>query len=343
MNVNISKPEPLHNVEIIHKSYLNKFEDEFPVAKTTYEKSNIKMQSVLDDVRLGKSLDVVKVKATVKTITDSILRNPDALKLMCVLQERDDNAATHALHVCILTQAFALYLGLKEEMILQLGLGALLHDIGETKLPEGLFWKSTPYTEEEKTIMQKHTEYGLEIINNYEDLSAVVIDIVSDHHERLNCSGFPHQICGADISYNAMIVSIADVYDSVTMGYEGRAKVSCTEVLKSMYNWRNELFPADLIEHFIQCLGIYPIGSVVKLSSGEIGIIVTFDDCSRLAPRIMLLLDKDQQPYEPPRMIDLSRFKDEDDKYVYEIDKVVEPEDYDIDIRQHILTELYVN
>lgn len=338
-----NKPTPLYNVQVKHEPYQEKFENEFPVAKATYRNAFEKMHVVFSDLRLGKSLDVLTVKSTVSEMASSILRNPDALKLLCVLQERDDNAVTHALHVCILSLAFAHYLGLKKDMIQKLGIGGLLHDIGETKLPDGLFWKSRHYSKEEKIEIQKHTEYGVEIINEIQGLDSIVLDIVRDHHERLNCTGFPNQSCGDQISYNAMLVSIVDVYDSVTMGYEGKDMVSCTDALKSMYDWRNDLFQAELVEHFIQCLGIYPIGSVVKLNSKEIGVIVTFDDYSRLAPRVMLLLDKDQKKYPSPKIIDLSKFKDSDDKYLYEIKKVVKAEDYGIDLKHHIIEELYVN
>lgn len=337
-----NKPKPLYNIQVKHEPYTEKFENEFPVAKSAYRNAFDKMHHVFSDMRMGKSLDVLSIKSTVHDMTDSILRNPDALKLLCVLQERDDNAVTHALHVCILSLAFANYLGLKKNMIQKLGIGALLHDIGETKLPDGLFWKSRHYTKEEKAEIQKHTEYGVEIINNSEGLDSIVLDIVRDHHERLNCSGFPNNSCGDEISYNAMMVSIVDVYDSVTMGYEGKEIISCTDALKSMYDWRNELFQGELVEHFIQCLGIYPIGSVVLLNSKEVGIIITFDDYSRLAPRIMLLLDKNKEYYYSPKIIDLSKFKDNEDKYLYEIERVVKPEEYGIDLKQHIIEELYV-
>ena len=338
---NKKKPEPLSNIQVKHKPHQEKFEDEFPVAKAVYKDSTKIMHKVFDDLRLGTSLDVLTVKTTVQSMTSSILRNPDALKLMCVLQERNNNAVSHAMHVCILTLAFAYYLGLTKDMIQQLGIGALLHDIGETKLPQGLFWKSEPFTNEEKREIHKHTEYGVEIIKDVPGIQPVVLDIIRDHHERLNCSGFPKQAGGDEISYNAMLVSIVDVYDSVTMGYEGKSVVSCTDALKSMYDWRNELFQGELVEHFIQCLGIYPIGSVVKLNTGEIGIVVTFDDCSRLAPRIMLLLDKDHNYYPVPRMLDLSQFRDEDEKLLYEVQNVVNPDDYNIDIRHHVLQDLY--
>jgi HD-GYP domain-containing protein (c-di-GMP phosphodiesterase class II) len=332
----------LYKFQIAQKRHDENFEDEFPIAKKTYQAAMAKMQVIFKDLRLGKALDVMAVKSTVAIMTTSILRNPDALKLMCAIQDRSDSAATHALHVCILTLAFASYLGLEEEMIQKLGVGGLLHDIGEIKLPLGLFWKSELYNKAELKEVHKHTDYGVDIIKNTQGLDPVVLDIVRDHHERLNATGFPRQAGGSDISYNAMLVSIVDVYDCVTMGYEGKPAISCTDALKSMYDWRNELFQDELIEHFIQCLGIYPIGSVVKLNSGEVGIIVTFDSFSRLAPRVMLLLDNEGNFLATPKMLDLSRFKDADDKYLYEIRKVVDAEECGIDIKQYILEDLYV-
>ena len=340
---NYNKLKPLFNIQVKHEKCQENFESEFPVAKAAYRNSFEKMHVVFNDIRLGKSLDVLTIKSTVQEMASSILRNPDALKLLCVIQGRDDNAVTHALHVCILSLAFGHYLGLKKDMIQKLGIGGLLHDIGETRLPDGLFWKSRHYSKEEKNEIQKHTEYGVEIISKSPGLDPVVLDIVRDHHERLNCTGFPKQSCGDEISYNAMLVSIVDVYDSVTMGYEGKDMISCTDALKSMYDWRNELFQGELVEHFIQCLGIYPIGSVVMLNSKEIGIIITFDDYSRLAPRVMLLLDKNLKQYSSPKIIDLSKFKGADEKYLYEIKKVIKPEDYGIDLKQHILEDLYVS
>lgn len=330
-------------IEVKSQPHQETFEKEYPVAKAAYRNAFEKMHVVFNDMRMGKSLDVLTVKSTVQDMTSSILRNSDALKLLCVIQERDDNAVTHALHVCILSLAFGKYLGLKKDMIQKLGLGGFLHDIGETKLSEGLFWRSRHYSKEEKSEIQKHTQYGVDIISQVQGLDPIVIDIVKNHHERLNCTGFPNQSCGDDISYNAMLVSIVDVYDSVTMGYEGKDKVSCTNALKSMYDWRDDLFHGELIEHFIQCLGIYPIGSVVQLNSGEIGVIITFDDYSRLAPRIMLLLDKRLKRYPTPVIIDLSKFKDPEEKYVYEIKRVVTAEDYGIDLKLHLLEELYEN
>lgn len=336
-------PKPLHNIEIKHLSHQEKFEDEFPQAKITYDYAAREVNDAFENLRAGNLLDILSVKSSVQKMTKSVLRNPDALKLMCVLKNRNDNAVTHALHVCILTLAFANYLGLKKDMVQHLGIAALLHDVGEVQLPQDLFWKSEPFTKEEKEHIKKHTEFGVDIVSDVKGLHPIVLDVVSNHHERLNCSGFPRHACGDEISYNAMLVSIVDVYDSVTMGYEGKVKISCTEALKSMYDWRDDLFLGDLIEHFIQCLGIYPIGSVVKLNSGEIGIVVTFDDYSRLAPRVMLLLDNERNYYPIPRMLDLSLFKDSDEKYLYEIKQVVDPDEYGIDIRHHILNDLYNN
>ena len=333
--------EPLHDIEVKIIPYPSKFEDEFPRAKTVYMQASEKVNQMIKNLRLGQSLDVFTVKTTVQELTGSILRNPDALKLLCAIQERDQAAANHALHVCVLTLAFAYYLGFKNDVIQELGIGALLHDIGETKLPEGLFWSSEIKDEKDREELKKHVEYGVEIIQNTPSLPPVVLDIVRDHHERLNGTGYPRHACGSEINYNAMLVSMVDVYDNVTMGYEGKNQISCTAALKSMYDWRDELFQSDLIEHFIQCLGIYPIGSVVKLNTGEVGIVITFDDCSRLTPRVMLLLDKNRKQYDTPRILNLSQFKDSDDRFIYEIERVVSPEEYGIDIRHHILRELY--
>lgn len=317
------------------------FEKEFPQAKRIYLEALENIRQIFHDVRLARAVAHQEVRETVRVITESILRHPDALKLMASFKEKSDHAVSHALHVCILTLAFGRYLGLTQSKLEELGMGALLHDVGELSLPEEILQKAAgQYSEDELEEMKLHTTYGVEILNNSKNIPNIVFEIVRDHHERMNCTGYPRRLCGTDINYMTMIVSIADVYDAVTMGLENKPRISSTDALKSMYDWRETLFDGDLIEHFIQCLGIYPVGSVVELNSEEIGIVVNFTEKKRLSPRVMLVKDPKHQLYTPPRLIDLSQYNHDDTRY--EIRRVVNPDEYQIDVRQYILRELHV-
>jgi hypothetical protein len=137
-----------------------------------------------------------------------------------------------------------------------------------------------------------------------------------------------------------MIVAIADVYDNVTTGMYGKPPVPCTETLKNIYVWREDLFDPLLVEKFIQCLGIYPVGSVVELSSGEIGIVITNNPETRLFPKVLMVRNKRKQIIDPPRIINLDIFRTDDNKHQYEITRVVQANDYGIDLRNYILREM---
>ena len=168
------------------------------------------------------------------------------------------------------------------------------------------------------------------------------MEIARDHHERMNGSGYPQKLSGDQLSLFTKIVAIADVYDSVTSGLHGKPVITCTEALKNMYVWREELFDSLLVEQFIQCLGIYPIGSTVELNTGEIGIVINTNPDRRLLPRVMLVRDQDKKPYEPPKVINLAQFCNENNVSAFEIRRVVKPDLFSIDVRNYILRELNI-
>jgi len=271
---------------------------------------------------------------------DSILRHPDALVLLASLGNRDSGLVTHALSVCTLSLAFGRYLGLENEALIDLGLGALLHDIGKIKLPDQVLDNVVNASEEERALLEGHTMIGAMMLKNLEGLPDNVVAIVQDHHERADGSGYPRKMTCSEIGIQTKIVAIVDTYDSITRGVHGYQSIRVDEALKSMYAWRHELFDELLVEKFIQCVGIYPLGSVVELRTGQIGIVVSSSPDARLFPRIMLVLDAHRKPVEPPEMINLNLFREKLDTDDFEVKRLVDGERYDIDVRQYILREL---
>lgn len=316
------------------------FEKEFERAKTIYVDAIDVISDILTDLRAGKLFTVKDIKNTVIEITGSIMRNPDAMMLLTQIETQGKAASQHALNVCILSSAFGRYIGMDENKLYELALGAMLHDVGETQLPDELMDKQDNYSPEELNLMQSHTLKGGEVLSQLDGIPDSAVSIAMSHHERANGSGYPKRLINEQISTFAKIVSITDVYDSVTSGTAREKPISSTDALKSMYDWRNELFDGELIELFIQSLGIYPIGSVVQMRSHEVGIVISTSAERRLSPTLLLILDKDLKPYRPPTIINLSQYIDEEDPQ-YEISNVVNPEDYSIDKSSYIMRELY--
>ena len=334
--------EPESNTVSDHtqRPYIRKFEDEIPPAQEIRNEASAYMEQVFHDVRAGKSIEGKQARKVVAGMVASILRNPDALVLLSSLREHDEFAVAHSINVCTLCLAFGRYMGFSASELTELGMGALLHDVGEIRVPANIMRREGLLSKEENQIMQTHTTHGADILRNSSDIPTSAIDVALSHHERSRGQGYPQGIYEKDIGYYSRIVGMIDVYDSVTTSHGHRRGISSTEALKNMYNWRNSLFDAKLIENFIQCLGIYPIGSVVELGSGEVGIVISVSLEHRLLPKLLLVRDKAKKAYSPPKIINLAQYIDLEHRSEYEISKVLESDAYGIDLKSYLLREL---
>jgi len=327
---------------VVQRSYTASFEDEINPATKLREIAHSYVEKLYSDIRTGKSIKAKTARTIVTGMVDSILRNPDALVLLNSLRDHDDYSISHSINVCTLTLSFARYLGFSHAEMTELGIGALLHDVGELRVPIEVMRKPGFLSKNETQLMQSHTVHGGDILRASEGIPPTAIDIAESHHERSKGQGYPAGLKEAEIAHYARIVGIVDVYDSVTHNQVESNSISSTEALKNMYNWRNEMFDSHLVEQFIQCLGIYPIGSIVELDSGEVGIVISIALERRLQPKLMLVRDEQKKPYMPPRIINLAEYAEGDDAARYEINRVLEPGDYGIDLKSYLLRELSV-
>lgn len=320
--------------------YSERFEDEIDRAGHCYRQATDELGRLFDDLRMGRSLHVEGARATVTAMVDSIIRHPDALVLLASLDNKDRTLVTHALSVCTLSLAFGRSLGFNNEALINLGLGALLHDIGEIKLPDQARADEGGVSERDRDLLERHTAIGAMMLKRLGSLPDNVIAIVHDHHERADGSGYPRRLTGPEISAHTKIVSIVDAYDSITSGAHGYERMSVDDALKSLYTWRQKLFDESLVEKFIQCIGIYPLGSVVELRSGQIGIVISSRPDARLFPKVMIVLDAHSEPVEPPKMMNLALLREELDNPDFEVNRLLDGAQYNIDVRQYVLREL---
>ena len=322
--------------------YSKKFEEEYPIARDIHRHAQNMASELFKDMRVGKSLDVDETRQTVNRMVDSILRNPDALVLLTSLSQKDEALAAHAITVCTLSLCLGRFLGLDKTTLVDLGMGALVHDIGETKLPDKLLNNSSDLSDDDRILLQSHTRIGTMIVEKLTGVSDRVIAIVRDHHERADGSGYPDNIDNSGLDICTKIVSLVDTYDSITSGAHGREKMGLDVALKYIYTWRQGLFDALLVEKFIQCIGIYPIGSTVELRSGHIGVVVSSQPDARLFPRVLLLMNAKGEPLTPPKSMNLAALRGKGGKaYGYEVKRLVDPKDYDIDVRGIVMRELH--
>jgi len=320
--------------------YQRSFEQEFSHGKDVFRRARDRIKRVYEALRGGRNLDVADVEATVNELTDSITRNPDVLILLSSLKHTDQSLGDHALAVCTLSLTLGYHTRLTRSALYELGVGALLHDIGQTRIPQALLQKRGRLSAEEREQLESHPAIGAEIIKNTHGLPDVAAEVALCHHERLDGSGYPRGLKGEAIPLFARIVGLANLYDDLTGGRHGRAQLTSTEALKSLYDWRGRLFDETLVAQFIQCLGIYPVGTVVALHSGEVGVVISVSTEKRLTPRLLLLRDQNNHPYDPPRVINLAQYHEEGKRSRYEINRVLDPASLNIDLRAFVLREL---
>lgn len=261
--------------------------------------------NIMDDVRLGRSLPTAEVKSIVASIVESIVSNPDALVCLAQLKKRDEYTVTHSIRVCILALTFGRHLDFTPSELNLLGLGALLHDVGKMKISEEILNKPGPLTTEEYEIIKTHVPLGVAIVESHSGIPAPAVEVVRSHHERYNGAGYMRGLEGDHISLFASMGAIVDCYDAITSDRAYHAAESASSALQIMYAARGKDFHPELVEQFIQCMGIYPIGCLVELTNGAIGVVISVNREWRLRPCVTLVLTPDKQPYQPPKAVDL--------------------------------------
>jgi putative nucleotidyltransferase with HDIG domain len=309
------------------------------LARQVYESTTTSLYSVLNDFRLDKDINPVELKACVHGVIDGVMHNPNALALFSNLKSKQQDTVRHSLNVCILSLLFGRHLGLDEQQLDDLGYAALLHDVGEIKVPQPILDKhSRGLTPEEKKEMEKHTQYGAEILSNTSGIPRVAKEVAQSHHERVNGKGYPNGLVGEEINYFSRLVSIVDVYEIVTNHPGAKVHVSCPDALKSIYMMRGSFFDKELVEEFIKCLGIYPIGSVVELNSHDIAIVISTKPGKHLLPTIMVVKNS-KGVLQQPQVINLEHFRETEGLSKLYITKVVDPNSVGIDLSDYMIRE----
>lgn len=281
-------------------------EDELVTAKKIEEESREVMREVVENVAKGKKIDLEVASQAVARMVDSIIRNPDALVCLSQLKDINEYTALHSIRTAIITLAFGRHLALSRDELTVLGVGALLHDVGMAKLPKEILEKPGGLTTEEFQIMSNHVPWGVEILENSGGVAQGAIEMVEQHHERGDGGGYPGNRTAKMITPAGAIAGIVDVYDAVTSERHYSGGLSAEDALKRMYEWRKKDFKPQMVEEFIKCMGIFPIGSLVELSSGATGVVITINRGRRLKPKVALVLTASGTPFSHRFIADLS-------------------------------------
>ncbi len=282
---------------------------EMPAAREATRKTAAVMKDIFASIQAGKALDAPRVKEAVTSMTDSVVRNPDAMMLLSRLKQQSEHSLDRALGVSIYMITFGRFLSLPREQLDLLGMLGLLQDVGKVKLPARLLDKEGSLTAEEMETCKGHVAHSVAILKTTTGIPPELPGLAALHHERYDGSGYPHGLRANQIGLFGGIAALIDCFDAITQQRPYGDAVAPSNALDMLYKSRDVHFDGPLVEQFIQCIGIYPVGALVELYTGEIGIVIAQNPTMRLMPRVLAVLDSVKRPIKPPQVIDKAKIK----------------------------------
>lgn len=306
-------------------------------AKQVHLKSREMIRDLVEDLRRDRPVNIEKVNEVIDEMIESVGKNPDALLWLTKLKSRDSYAYDHGIDVAVYLLAFGRHLGHPKDKMQILGVSGLMQDIGKLRVREQLLAKSGKLSPEEFQEMQFHVNHSVEILRQTAGIPKDVLMVVAQHHERLNGSGYPSGLKGDQIHSFAAMASIVDTFEALVSQRPYAEAISTHQALQQLNRWKGTSFHEALTEQFIQCIGIFPIGSLVELNTGDVAVVIGQHKVRRLKPKIMLLLDPDKRPYQYPATLDLISDPMSDDKTPYRIKRDLPTGAYGIDPQEFYL------
>ncbi len=319
-----NRPAPISSI----KPPAVSIEDEYSSAKSVHSLAQTTVRKLFDEIRVSGQIDSKSVRTTVSKTVDSILRNPDASIWLTRLKNKDEPTAQHSLNVAGLSIILGRNMGMTTREMEDLGICAMLHDVGKTSIPSQLLNKKGPLSDSELSLMRSHTKLGRDILLSTNSAFMGAADVAFSHHERPDGKGYPRGLSQDEIPLYANIIAITEAYDTISTQQPYQAVRSPSDALQIIYSERGKQFDDELVIKFIDSIGVFPPGSVVEMSNGEVGIVLSNTN-DKLRPRVILLLDKNKDA-NLQRVMDLSQPQLDADKQPYKIATALRDGEYGI-------------
>lgn len=281
-------------------------EQEMAQAGKIVSKAKDAVASMFQEVRMGKALDVQYALPVVEEISMSVMRNPGAIISIARLKNKDEYTYMHSVAVCALMVALARQLELDAEQTRKAGLAGLLHDVGKMAIPSDILDKPGKLTDEEFAIIKSHPVQGHKMLLEGQGVDEAALDVALHHHEKIDGSGYPEGLRADEISLFAKMGAVCDVYDAITSNRPYKSGWDPAESLKKMAEWSKGHFDQAIFQAFVKSLGIYPIGALVRLESGRVGVVIEQSEKSLLSPKVKVFFSTKSNMRIPPEVIDLA-------------------------------------
>lgn len=264
---------------------------------------------MFSDARMGKAIQIEKAHELVEEISSSVLRQPHALISLARLKTADEYTFLHSVAVCALMIALARQLNLDEGIVRDAGLAGLLHDIGKIAIPLKVLNKPGKLTDEEFAIVKSHPEVGAKILIDSYQVPPMALDVCLHHHEKVDGTGYPHGLKGDNISLFAKMGAVCDVYDAITSNRPYKKGWSPAESIRKMAEWSKGHFDESVFQAFVKTVGIYPTGSLVRLESGKLAVVIEQNESSLLMPKVKIFFSAKTKMPIIQEVLDLAKLQ----------------------------------
>ena len=294
--------------------------------KKLYAEAKLLQTKLLDSLKNGETVDIAPLEEMADELVDSIFKNPDAMIYLSRIREKDTYLMEHSLNVGMLLANFGRYLGLSRLVIKELLVGGLLHDTGKIMIPDEILHKPGKLTFDEFEIMKRHVKYGVQFLDKSEGISEVMRTVAANHHERLDGLGYPNGLKGDELCLISRVSTIVDVYDALTADRCYKKGMPSTTAFRILLEGAGTQFDPILVKKFIKCMGVYPVGTLVKLKSNKLALVIERNEESPLKPVVKIIYSVASTCYLNVETIDLSKVTTE------EIECAVDHKEYGINV-----------
>lgn len=285
-------------------------QDELVRAKKIHARTARVVVSMFGEARMGKAIKVEQVATLVEEINQSIARNSDALISLARLKNADNYTYLHSVAVCALMIALGRQLGLEGAVLHEVGMAGLLHDVGKMFIPGDVLNKPGRLTDEEFVIVKMHPQKGWELLKNCPGVSDMALDVCLHHHENVAGTGYPDRLSGEALTLYARMGAVCDVYDAITSNRCYKTGWEPAEAIRKMTEWKDGRFDEAVFRAFVKTVGIYPTGTLVKLKSGRLGVVMEQTEKSLLTPMVKVFFSTRSNSHIQSELVDLSKSPD---------------------------------
>ncbi|QFS88757.1 MULTISPECIES: HD-GYP domain-containing protein [Marinobacter] len=305
--------------------------EEIVIAQRIHSQAQGLVGSFMNNVKMGAAIDIAPIHQLADELQNSVLRNANALSCLGRIREKDNYLLEHSVNLSVLMSLFGNYRNLPADVLHQTVVGALLHDLGKILTPDDILHKPGRLTAEEFEVMKLHARHSRDILASTEGIGEIAVITAAQHHEKLDGSGYPEGLKGEEITEYGRMVAITDVYDAITSDRVYHKGMTPSQGLKKLLEWSGDHLDPELVKQFIRCIGLYPVGSLVLLESGRLGVVVETNDQDQRLPVVRVMYHTRFRLPITVETIDLSRAGNQD-----RIVRAVDPEDYKLDVRKFL-------